>query len=150
VLATLTVALALVSGPAAAQDQQPRTSLPDIEDEVMCVECGTALNLSEAAVADEMREYIEREIAEGRTKEEIKASLAAQFGDAVLAEPPSAGIGAAVYIVPPLAALLALAGIVVASRRWRAAGPAPSKPAKAPLDEADAKRLDSDMAAYDL
>ena len=36
------VALLLVFATGAA----PRTSLPDVEDEVMCVECGTALNVS--------------------------------------------------------------------------------------------------------
>jgi hypothetical protein len=34
------VALVLVLAGAAA----PQTTLPDVEDEVMCVECGTALN----------------------------------------------------------------------------------------------------------
>ena len=32
--------------PPAAAAAAPRASLPDIEDEVMCLECGTALNVS--------------------------------------------------------------------------------------------------------
>ena len=36
----------------------PRASLTDVEDEVMCVECGTALNVSTSAVADHEREFI--------------------------------------------------------------------------------------------
>ena len=38
------VALALLLGLTAAAE--PQVTLPDIEDEVMCVECRTALNVS--------------------------------------------------------------------------------------------------------
>ena len=40
------------SPPAAALAATPRTSLPDVEDEVMCVECGTALDVSQSPVAN--------------------------------------------------------------------------------------------------
>ena len=41
------LALVLVLGLTAAAE--PQASLPDIEDEVMCVECQTALNVSTVA-----------------------------------------------------------------------------------------------------
>ena len=41
--ALLALALLAAARPRAAA---PRASLPDIEDEVMCLECGTALNVS--------------------------------------------------------------------------------------------------------
>ena len=53
----------------------PRASLPDIEDEVMCLECGTALNVSTSAVADQERAFIRELIAQGLTKEQVKAAL---------------------------------------------------------------------------
>ena len=57
---------------------EPRASLPDIEDEVMCVECGTPLNLSNAPVADREREFIEREIGEaGRRRRSRTGSSSA-------------------------------------------------------------------------
>lgn len=149
--ALVTAAAVLITSPGSALAQPaPKTSLPDVEDEVMCVECGTALNLSQAAVADQMRGFIKSEIAKGRSKDEIKASLASQFGDVVLADPPRRGFNLAVYIVPPLVALLALGGIAVAARRWRRAGPQPEPVAAPALADADAQRLDRDMAAYDL
>lgn len=147
----LLLALAAVLALAApAVAQEGRASLPDIEDEIMCVECGTALNLSEAPVADEMRGYIRREIDKGRSKEQIKAALAAQFGDGVLADPPRSGFTLAVYIVPALAFALAAIGIFLATRRWRSAPAAPEAPAVPALADDDARRLDRDMAAYDL
>ena len=48
-LLTLLAALALTSPALAAE---PKTTLPDVEDEVMCVECGTVLNISTSQVAE--------------------------------------------------------------------------------------------------
>ncbi len=50
------LALALLAPAAVAA--APSASLTDIEDEVMCLECGTALNVSNSAVADQEREFI--------------------------------------------------------------------------------------------
>jgi cytochrome c-type biogenesis protein CcmH len=126
---------------------EPRASLPDIEDEVMCLQCGTPLNLSNAPVADREREFIRRQIARGRTKQQIKDALVARFGPSVLAEPEDEGFGLAAYLVPALAVLLALVAVVAAARRWRA----PAKPAAAPpeLEPAEARRLERELAAYD-
>ena len=146
-LAALLCVLAL-NAPAVAQDA--RTSLPDIEDEVMCVECGTALNLSQAPVAEQMRRFIRQQIAAGRSKQEIKDALADQFGPAVLALPERKGFNLAAYVVPPLAGLLALAGIVLAARRWRRAGSSPIAAPTQDLQQADQQRLERDMAGYDL
>ena len=46
----------------------------------MCVECGTALNVSTSPVADREREFIRRRIAEGKSKPEIKAALVDEYG----------------------------------------------------------------------
>jgi cytochrome c-type biogenesis protein CcmH len=142
--ATLLVAAALTAGATAAE---PRASLPDIEDEVMCVQCGTPLSLSRAAVAERERAFIRREIARGKTKEEIKDALVDRFGPSVLALPEDEGFGLAAYVVPVLAALLALVAVLVAARRWRR--PARVSEARPELAPADALRLERELAAYD-
>ena len=114
----------------------------------MCLECGTPLSLSNAPVADRERAFIRREIARGRTKEQIKDALVDRFGPAVLAEPEDEGFGLAAYVVPVLVALLALLGVFAAARRWR------RRPARAPAaprrpDPADEQRLERELAAYD-
>jgi cytochrome c-type biogenesis protein CcmH len=144
VLATLLV-VGVAAGAAIAAP--PRASLPDIEDEVMCLQCGTPLNLSTAPVAERERAFIRRQIARGRTKEQIKDALVARFGPAVLAEPEDEGFGLAAYLVPVLVALLAAVAIFVAARRWRRparADPAPRRP-----DPAAEQRLERELAAYD-
>jgi cytochrome c-type biogenesis protein CcmH len=144
-LASALILVLALTGTAAAAE--PRASLPDIEDEVMCLQCGTPLNLSNAAVADRERAFIRREIARGKTKQQIKDELVARFGPSVLALPEDEGFGLAAYLVPVLAVLLALAGVVVAARRWRQ----PAQPAAAlpELDPVEARRLDRELAAYD-
>jgi cytochrome c-type biogenesis protein CcmH/NrfF len=142
----LLVALVLIVGLTAAAE--PKTTLPDVEDEVMCVECRTALNISTSAVADQERAFIRARIAEGMTKEEIKAALVDEYGPNVLAEPGDEGFDLAGWLVP--GAVVVLAGLTVAllARRWRAAPQ--SAAAGAPeLDPDDARRLDAELTAFD-
>ena len=142
----LTVVLVLVIG-GSALAAEPQASLPDIEDEVMCLECGTALSLSNAPVAERERAYIRREIARGKTKQQIKDGLVDRFGPAVLAVPEDEGFGLAAWIVPALVALLALVGVAVAALRWR--GPPRRAETVQELDPAEASRLERELAAYD-
>lgn len=139
----LAVAAAVSAVPGAAAQ---RASLPDIEDEVMCVQCNTPLSLSTAAVAEREREFIRSEIARGKTKEEIKAGLVDRFGPAVLAVPEDEGFGLTAYLVPVLAGLLGLGAVLLSMRRWRRPSVAQADP---PLASADAKRLDRELAARD-
>jgi len=126
----------------------PQASLPDIEDEVMCVECGTALNVSTSTVADQERAFIRRQIAMGKDKAEVKAALVEEFGPGVLADPPSSGFDLAAYLVPLLLAVIGVLGVAVAARRWRRRA-APAAPPGEPLGAEDAARLDAELAAYD-
>jgi cytochrome c-type biogenesis protein CcmH len=144
-LPLLVLALATAGTAAAA----PRASMPDIEDEVMCVECGTALNLSHAPVAERERAFIRREIARGRTKQQIKNELVDRFGPGVLAMPEDKGFGRAAYLVPILAALLASIAVFVAVRHWRRRAPARPATVAGGLDPSDRSRLDRELAAYD-
>jgi cytochrome c-type biogenesis protein CcmH len=133
--------------PAGAAAQCPKTTLADIEDEVMCPVCGTPLSLAtEAPQAQRERELIERLIADCRSKEEVKRVLAAEFGDEVLAVPEDEGFDLAAYLVPALAILFAAGALALAVLRWRRRRePRPA----APTEQAD-RRLDADLERYDL
>jgi cytochrome c-type biogenesis protein CcmH len=137
----------------AAAPPQPKTTLPDVEDEVMCPICGTALNLSGAPQADRERAFIRHEIAQGKTEQQILDDLVAQYGTSVLSEPPKSGFDLTAWLVPGLAIILAAIGIAFGLRRWRRAGRAREEKAPTddkPLDDAERERLDSDLARYDL
>jgi cytochrome c-type biogenesis protein CcmH len=124
----LAAAVLALLAPAATAQTCPRTTLGDIEDEVMCPICGTPLGLAqEAPQAQQQRAFIEEQIADCRSKEEIKRALVAQFGEGVLALPGDESgdddLGdVLVYAIPALALLAALGGGAIAAVRWRAAG----------------------------
>jgi cytochrome c-type biogenesis protein CcmH len=138
------LALLLAFGGAVQQ-----TTLPDVEDEVMCVECGTALNVSQSPVADQERAFIRSRIAEGMTKEEIKAALVEEYGSDVLAEPPGDGFNVTAWLVPAALAAAALLGVVLLTRRWRGTTTTAPAPPGRELDPEDQQRLDAELAAFD-
>jgi cytochrome c-type biogenesis protein CcmH len=142
-LATL-LAFAALTGAAYAQT----ASLPDIEDEVMCVECGTVLSVSNSPVAQQERAFIREQIAAGKDKAQIKAALVDQYGEEVLARPQADGFNAALWIVPIALVVLAAGGIGIAVKRWRAnAGEAPIEAELPPeLSDEDARRLDAELS----
>jgi cytochrome c-type biogenesis protein CcmH len=154
--AALLAALALVALPAAAMAQDcPKTTLGDIEDEVMCPVCGTPLGLaSDAPQAQRERAYIERLIASCKSKDQVKQALVAEFGDSVLALPGDQGdddLGdVLVYVVPAVGILLAAGGIAFAVVRWKRRGDGPGGRDGEALAGADGSRLDDDMERYDL
>jgi len=151
-LAAIAAALALPTAAAAADC--PKTTLGDIENEVMCSVCGTPLGLAEEAPqAQRERAYIEQLIAQCRSKDQIKRALVAQFGEAVLAMPGDAGDDGGIedkliYIIPGVALLLAAGAIAFAATRWRASKR--RQPTAKPAAAADSSRVDLDMERYDL
>src|SRR4051812_50172457 len=121
-LLVLAFVLALVA-PAQAVPPE-RASLPDVEDEVMCIECGTVLSVSNSPVAQQERDFIREQIAAGRDKEQIKTALVDEYGEDVIADPKTPWL----WIVPVALALIAAAGGAVAVPRRRP----PAPPARTP------------------
>lgn len=146
---TWAVALALLGASGAQAAGEPRASLPDIEDEVMCLICGTTLELSEAPQAERQRALIRRLIDRGNTKAEVKDALVAEYGPDVLAVPDDEGFELSAWIVPP--ALLALAAGFVAARLWRGrSSSADEQGDPEVLAPSDARRLERELSAHDL
>src|SRR5215469_3539746 len=88
----LLAALVLSSGlPAYAAAATARSSLTDIESDVMCVACREPLEVAQSPQVDSERDYIRGLIAQGQTKPQIERSLVAQYGPAVLGKPPAHG-----------------------------------------------------------
>jgi len=128
--------------------------LPDIEDEVMCTICGTTLQLSSSPQAERERVFINELIAQGKTKDQIKAALVDEYGPEVLAVPSDEGfdlIGG--WVLPVVAVLVGATLVGLAARRWRrdqrrdeeAVAPAPGP---AP-DSEDECRLSEDLKRYE-
>ncbi len=128
---------------AATASAAPKATLSDIEDEVMCPTCGTALSLSEPPLAQRQRAFIQRLIDQGRSKDEIKARLVDEFGPAVLASPPREGFSLTAYLVPLVAVVLAVASASLALLRRRGRA---SQPEAAPAGDSFEELVDADLA----
>jgi len=152
-LAPAACALVLFTAPAGALAAEcPRTSLSDVEKEVMCPVCGTPLGLAtEAPQAERERELIRKLVADCRSKEEVKARLVTEFGDEVLALPSTKGFDLAVYIVPGLAVLLGGGALAAAAVGWRRVrGDGQKSRAGRPGGAASEERLQDDLDRYDV
>jgi cytochrome c-type biogenesis protein CcmH/NrfF len=143
-LALLATALFVLVAAAAT----PVTSMPDVEDEVMCTTCGVPLNIAESPQADRQRAFIRTQVDKGLTKDEVKAVLVAEYGPDVLAMPQDEGIGRAAYLVPIVVVLGGVALLAVLLPRWRrrepAAAPASGAGAVA-VSDAELARLDHEL-----
>jgi cytochrome c-type biogenesis protein CcmH len=150
-LAVVAVALLAVTAPGFAAAAEPRASLTDIEDEVMCVVCGVPLELAtEAPQAIQERNLIRHLIAQGMTKDQIKDRLVAEYGDEVLATPSDSGFDLAAWLVPGAAIVIAAVAIAVGLRRWRRRGAVEEPGEGEAVGEDESKRLDEDLARYRL
>jgi cytochrome c-type biogenesis protein CcmH len=131
---------------------KPRTTLPVIERQVMCVTCKIPLQVAESPQAKLEREYIQGLINRGQDEAEIKRSLVAQYGPTVLGLPSTHGFDLAAYLVPLAVVLALIAALSVLLPRWRRRGRAQSAlagTATATLSPSDAARLESDLARFD-
>lgn len=151
-LALLLTAPTASAAPAQGEQPQPQAELGDLEDEVMCPICGTLLELAQSPQAMRQRVLIRQLAATGKTKDEIKDVLVAQYGREVLALPEDSGFSLSAYVVPAIGFAIAVIALAIGVARWRRAGGSPPDgptPAAGPRDE-DAERLDADLRRYDL
>jgi cytochrome c-type biogenesis protein CcmH len=140
----LALALAVFLLAASSAAACPRTSVSDLEDEVMCPVCGESLAVArDAPLARRERALIQRLVRRCETKGQVKAELVGQFGPSVLALPPRRGFDATAYLVPLLGGAAALAATALLLRRWRRR-PAPAAPARAPTP-AERRRLQAEL-----
>ena len=151
-LVVLAALAALLLPTAAGAASALRSELNEIEAEVMCPVCGTLLELAESPQATREKAFVEKLVKEGKSKDEVKTALVAQYGDAVLAEPSGGGFSLSAYLVPIIAFVVAVVLLAIAIWRWRrqSGSDEDDRPAvDGPTDE-ERERLDADLARYDL
>ncbi len=146
------LALTLPVAPAAVGAVQPRASLTDVENDVMCVACHEPLAVAESPQAYAERDYIRSLIGQGETKAQIERALVAQYGPAVLGRPPAHGFNLTVYILPPALVLIGAAVLAFTLPKWRRRSRAAAAAARArtapELSPEDAQRLEDDLVRH--
>ena len=152
-VAVVAVAALALAGPAFACKQQ--TSLPRLENEIMCPVCaGETLAQSDSAAAAQLRRVIQRRVKACESEGQIKRQLVAEYGTRILAAPPRHGFDLLAWVLP-LVGIFSAAGVpALLAWRWTRTReePAPLGPASLngrPLDPELEKRLDEELARFD-
>jgi cytochrome c-type biogenesis protein CcmH len=144
-LCVLALALA-AAAPALASDRHPTQN--ELEGEIMCPVCGTTLDQSDAAIAQNMKMFIAHQIAAGQTKGQIEDALVAKFGQQVLASPPKHGFNLLAWLLPLIG--LAVAIPIVGWLAWRwAQGREPPPAGGDRLDPELDRLVDTELARFD-
>jgi cytochrome c-type biogenesis protein CcmH len=139
-----------------------------IESVVRCPSCeDLSVADSTAQTAVTVRAAVVRQLAQGRTNQQIEDYLVARYGSSIVLDPPASGWSLLVWLLPILAGLLAVAALVVVLVRRRslasrgdldteperALGPAALEDRRSFLDrslaDADAEFLAGDLSDVD-
>jgi cytochrome c-type biogenesis protein CcmH len=118
------VALVLVAlVRAGVSDGPPRTAEERVRDIASTIKCPTCRSQSvagsDSAAARAIRSEIARRVSDGESPDDIRAAVAATYGDDVLLTPSRSGLEGAVWVLPVVALVLGLAGVSAAFARWR-------------------------------
>lgn len=118
-------AVAIIAAVLAATSSRPPATEAErayeLKEATLCPVCdGQSVLESNAPAAAAMRRQIDRWVDAGRSDAEIRADLAAAYGDDVNALPPGEGVGTLVWALPVAAFAAAAAGLWAATRRWKA------------------------------
>jgi cytochrome c-type biogenesis protein CcmH len=118
------VALVGVITVSAGRDRGPQTQqdrIDVISARLACPTCdGESVVASRAPAAVAIRNEIARQVITGQlSDDEIVAEIERSFGGRVLLVPRATGLDALVWVLPVTVAVLAVASLAVAFRRWQ-------------------------------
>ena len=122
-LLSLSSSLALAAGPTPwQQDGVPRQPTDDevnaVAKGLYCPVCeNIPLDVCPTLACEQWRGVIREKLAAGWDEEQIKTYFVNQYGDRVLATPPTRGLNWLVYIIPPV---VILAGVILLYRAFSA------------------------------
>ena len=120
-VAAVAVVAAVVAATASRPPATESERAYELKQNTLCPVCdGQSVLESNAPAAAAMRRQIDFWVDEGRSDTQIRADLAAVYGDDVNALPPGEGVGILVWALPVAAFAAAAAGLWAATRRWKA------------------------------
>ena len=137
----------------AAADPQANEQLAKKIETMIIAPCcwSQQVSLHQSPASDEIKTKIRTMLAAGQTQEQILDAYVAEYGDRILAEPPARGFNAALYVLPWVFLAGSVGLVVVVIRRLRTPGREVTASASraAPIDEAEAERIDDELRKLD-
>ncbi len=90
-----------------------------LADELRCPVCqGLSIHDSPSPLAQDMKDLIRSQVADGATDHEVRQYFISKYGEWVLLEPRPSGFNILVYLLPFAGLLAGAVLIFVAVRRW--------------------------------
>jgi cytochrome c-type biogenesis protein CcmH len=130
----LTLLVGSIFGPAFAQGSEPTDDeVNAIARQLYCPVCeNIPLDACGTVACEQWRGIIREKLAEGWSEDQIKDYFVAQYGDRVLAEPPTRGFNWLAYLIPFLVLVGGLILLGLGFRKWKQEQPvrATSRPSK--------------------
>lgn len=135
-VAVIVLLLAVTVVGLASADPAPRDRTTALEQRLRCPVCKTvSIAESPSETASEMRRIVARQVAAGRTDQQIITYFQDRYGEWVLQDPPPRGRTLLLWVLPALAAA---GGAVVLGVRARSSPPEPRALSEADRDEVSA------------
>lgn len=117
--AVLTVAL-IIGARTGGPPPTPAQRAHALETQIRCPTCRSqSMANSDAPAAVAGRDLILSMVKAGQSDGAIRAYFVSKYTEDIMLDPPHKGISALVWIVPFVAVVAAVAGLVLAFRRWK-------------------------------
>ena len=119
-LVVLAAALIIGSWPSGTPSVEQRSRA--LAATIKCPSCESqSVADSDTPAAHAIRDTITARLRQGQSTDQIRDYVVSRYGEGILLEPSSSGIGALVFIIPVVAVVVAVAAIAVRFRHWRSA-----------------------------
>ena len=137
----------------AAQDPQAIEQQAKKLEAMLIAPCcwSQQVSVHSSPASDEIKTNIRKLLADGKTQQQILDAYVAEYGDRILAEPPARGFSGLLYVLPWIFITGSIGLVVVVIRRLRTPGQATAaaESRAAPIDEAEAERIDDELRKLD-
>ncbi|MBM3788885.1 MAG: hypothetical protein FJW35_00885 [Acidobacteria bacterium] len=140
------LSLTIFAGLAAAQTLEEKAR--ELEGKLIAPCCWSQpVSQHYSAAADDIRAEVRRQLAEGKTPEQVLDSYVSQYGERILASPRPQGFNLLAYVLPYVSLGLGIVVVATILKKWRARAPRvePAGASAAASDPRYAARLEQEL-----
>lgn len=122
VMAVAVIGVLVLAGGTPESRRSAESRAQSLGEQLKCLQCaGESVAASQAPLAQQFRNEIDRQLDQGATDPQILDWFVERYGEEVLLEPPTSGLSALIWVLPAVVVLAAVVGLWFAFGRWRAA-----------------------------